>query len=263
MIPFAFAPSFQIFYMNVRYILFIHLVANDMVQVILTVSLFIIGYTIYKIYVSVCCVLVLLAVFTTENTCLNLACMAMECYVAICIPLRHMQICTIKRTLMLIGLIWTTTFISALSELLTTLERKPLDFFHSKVVCLRRTVFSNAIVIKKRDLTYSVLLVIVWLIIFYTYFKIIFTAKTVSKDFEKARNTIILHGLQLLLSMTSYITPLLIDALEQWFPKNHSDTLFVCYVIVQLLPRLASPIIYGLRDQTFRKYLKMYLLFCS
>ncbi|KAG7494689.1 hypothetical protein JOB18_035888 [Solea senegalensis] len=87
--------------MNPHYILFIHLVVNDMTQVMLTIILFIISYTIYKLHVSICCILVLLALFTTENTPLNLACMAVE-YIAICFPLHHVQICTIKRTWMAI-----------------------------------------------------------------------------------------------------------------------------------------------------------------
>ncbi|XP_023248854.1 olfactory receptor 51Q1-like [Seriola lalandi dorsalis] len=250
----------QIFYTNPRYILFIHLVVNDMTQVTLTIILFVISYTIYKLNVSICCTFILLALFTTENTPLNLACMAVECYIAICVPLRHMQICTVKRTLMLIGLIWTTSMLSVLPDLFITLATEPLDFFHSRVFCLRQTVFPNPLIIKKRDLTYTVFLVIVWLVIFYTYFRILFTAKTASKDAKKARNTILLHGFQLLLCMATYTTPLLKDALRQWFPKNYTDSLFATYIIVQILPRSISPIIYGVRDNTFRKYLKRYLL---
>nr|XP_046241083.1 odorant receptor 131-2-like [Scatophagus argus] len=250
----------QIFYMNPRYILFIHLVVNDMIQVTLTVILFVISYTIYKLNVSVCCVFILLALFTTENTPLNLACMAVECYIAICIPLRHAQICTVKRTLMLIGLIWTTTLLSVISDLFITLATQPLDFFHSRVFCLRKTVFPNPLIIKKRDVTYSVFLVIVWLTIFYTYFKILFTAKTASKDAKKARNTILLHGFQLLLCMSTYVAPQLLDVIQQQLLKTHTDSLFIFYIIVQVLPRSISPFIYGIRDNTFRKYLRRYLL---
>ncbi|XP_041800751.1 odorant receptor 131-2-like [Chelmon rostratus] len=250
----------QIFYMNPRYILFIHLVVNDVIQITLTVILFVINYTIGKINVSICCVFILLALFTTENTPLNLACMAVECYIAICSPLRHVHICTIKRTLMLIGLIWTTTMFSVLSDLFITLASRPLDFFHSRVVCLRQTVFPNPLIIKKRDITYSVFLLIVWITIFYTYFKILFTAKTASKDTKKARNTILLHGLQLLLCMATYVAPQLLDVLKQWLTTNYLDSLFAYYITVQVLPRSISPFIYGLRDNTFRKYLKRYLL---
>ncbi|XP_070708040.1 odorant receptor 131-2-like [Pempheris klunzingeri] len=250
----------QIFYMNPRYILFCHLVVNDMIQVTLTVILFIISYTIYKINVSICCTLILIALFTTENTPLNLACMAVECYIAVCIPLRHAQICTIKRTLMLIGLIWATSMLSVLSDLFITLATQPLDFFHSQVFCIRKNVFPKPVIIKKRDITYSVFLVIVWITIFFVYFKILFTAKTANKDAKKARNTIILHGFQLLLCMATYAAPQLLNVVQQWFPDNYTDSLFASYVIVQILPRSISPIIYGVRDSAFRKYLKRYLL---
>ncbi|MEQ2174851.1 hypothetical protein GOODEAATRI_011965, partial [Goodea atripinnis] len=123
-----------IFNMNPRYILFIHMVVNDMIQVTLAISLFMISYTIYKLHVSVCCILVLLTLFTTENTPLNLACMVMECYIAICMPLRHVQTCTVKRTLMLVGLIWATGLLSVLPDLFITLATEPLDFFHSQVM---------------------------------------------------------------------------------------------------------------------------------
>nr|AEA11126.1 odorant receptor [Larimichthys crocea] len=252
----------QIFYTNPRYILFIHLVINDMIQVSLTIILFVISYTIYRINVSVCCVFILLALFTTENTPLNLACMAVECYIAVCMPLRHVQICTIQRTLILIGLIWTVTSFNVLSDLFITLATQPLDFFHSRVFCLRKTVFPSPLIIKKRDITYSVFLVIVWGTILYTYFRILFAAKTASKDAKKARNTIILHVFQLLLCMATYVAPQLLDILQQWFPKNRTDSLFAYYIIVQILPRSVSPIIYGIRDNTFRKYLKRYL-FCK
>ncbi|XP_044040164.1 odorant receptor 131-2-like isoform X2 [Siniperca chuatsi] len=250
----------NIFYTNPRYILFIHLVVNDMIQVTLTIILFIISYTIYKVNVTVCCVFILIALFATENTPLNLACMAVECYIAICIPLRYMQICTVKRTLMLIGLIWVTSMLSVLPDLFITLATQPLDFFHSRVFCIRKTVFPNPLITKKRDITYSVFVVLVWITIFYTYFKILFTAKSASKDGKKARNTILLHGFQLLLCMATYVAPQLLDVVQKWFPKNYIDSLFAYYIIVQVLPRSISPIIYGIRDNTFRRYLKRHLL---
>ncbi|KAM4587341.1 odorant receptor 131-2-like [Odontesthes bonariensis] len=250
----------QIFNMNPRYILFIHMVVNDMLQVSLTVVLFIISYTIYKLNVSVCGIMILIALFTTENTPLNLACMAVECYIAICFPFRHVQICTVKRTLTLIGLIWATSMLSVLPDLFITLATQPLDFFRSQVFCIRQNVFPNPLILKKRDITYIVFLVIVWFTIFYTYFKILFTARTASKDAKKARNTILLHGFQVLLCMTTYVFPQLVDILQRSFPKNYNDALFASYITVQVLPRSISPLIYGVRDNTFRKYLKRYLL---
>uniref|UniRef100_A0A8C6SJN2 G-protein coupled receptors family 1 profile domain-containing protein n=1 Tax=Neogobius melanostomus TaxID=47308 RepID=A0A8C6SJN2_9GOBI len=250
----------QIFYTNPRYILFCHLVVNDMIQVTLTVSLFVISYILYRINVSVCCAIILVALFTTENTPLNLACMAVECYIAICLPLRHTQICTVKRTLVLIGLIWFTSVISVLPDLFITLATVPITFFRSEVFCLRETAFQNPVLLQKRDITYMLYMVLVWLIIIFTYFKILFTAKAASIDAKKARATIILHGFQVLLCMATYAEHTLKQVLQQWFPKNYLDSLFACYILFQMLPRSISPMIYGVRDKTFRKYLRRHLL---
>nr|XP_033482513.1 odorant receptor 131-2-like [Epinephelus lanceolatus] len=250
----------QIFYINPRYILFIHLVVNDTIQVTVTIILFVISYVLHKINVSICCIFILFALLTTENSPLNLACMAVECFIAICLPLRHPHICTVKRTLMLISLIWVTNMLSALPDLFFTLATEPQDFFHSRVFCVPQTVFPNPLIIKKRDILYSVFLVLVWITIFYTYIRILFTAKTARKDATKARNTIILHGFQLLLCMETYVEPQIKQDMLQAFPKNYSDSLFACYIIVQVLPRSISPIIYGIRDKTFRRYLKRYVL---
>ncbi|XP_076003223.1 odorant receptor 131-2-like [Genypterus blacodes] len=250
----------QIFYMNPRYILFIHLVINDMIQMILSITLFLISYILYRINVSLCCVFVLFALLTNENTPLNLACMAIECFIAICMPLRHTQICTVKRTVLLIGLIWMTSVISVLPDLFITLATQPLSFFQTRVFCMRETAFPNPHITKKRDITYMVYLSIVWLTIFYTYLRILLTAKTANKDAKKAQKTILLHGFQLLLCMTTYVTPLTESALKKWLPEYYADSLFACYIVVQVLPRSISPIIYGVRDNTFRRYLKRHML---
>ncbi|XP_076003468.1 odorant receptor 131-2-like [Genypterus blacodes] len=250
----------QIFYMNPRYILFIHLVVNDMLQMIVTVTMFLISYILYRINVSICCVFVLFAIFTNENTPLNLACMAIECFIAICMPLRHTQICTVKRTVILIGLIWMTSVISGLPDLFITMATQPLSFFQSRVFCIRETAFPNPQIMKKRNITYMVYLSIVWLTIFYTYLRILLTAKTANKDAKKAQKTILLHGFQLLLCMTTYAEPLVKSALKKWLPEYYIDSLFACYIVIQVLPRSISPIIYGVRDNTFRRYLKRHML---
>ncbi|XP_068171955.1 odorant receptor 131-2-like [Antennarius striatus] len=250
----------QIFYLNPRYILFIHLILNDMIHVILTVILFLMSYKSHKISFSICCIIILITLFATENTPLNVACMAIECYIAVCFPLRHSRICTIKKTLMLIGLIWVMSMTVVLPDLFVTLATQPLDFFHSKFVCNRQTAFPNPILVKKRYITHSVFLVIIWFTIFYTYFRILFTARAASKDSKKARNTIILHGFQVLLYMTTYVGPQLQDVVQQHFLVNYFDSMFAFYIIVHILPRSISPIIYGVRDETLRKYLKRNML---
>ncbi|KAM3877668.1 odorant receptor 131-2-like [Diretmus argenteus] len=250
----------QVFYVNPRYILFIHLVVNDMIQLTVSITLFIVSYIFHKINVPLCCLLIPLAAFTTENTPLNLALMAVECYIAVCLPLRHAVLCTVKKTYILIGFIWVAVSMSILPDLFVMLATEPREFFYSNIFCDRKILFRNPLTIKKTNVSYIVLLVIVWLTLLYTYFNILFVAKAADGDAKKARNTILLHGFQLLLCMLTYIYPPLKKALFEWFPKHYTNSRFVCYIIITILPRFVSPIVYGLRDQTFRRYLKQYFL---
>nr|XP_033482525.1 odorant receptor 131-2-like [Epinephelus lanceolatus] len=250
----------QIFYTNPRYILFIQLVINDMMQLALSTLLHIISYALYTISVPFCLILLIITILTTLNTPLNLAGMAVECYIAICIPLRHGQICTIKNTYILIGLIWVVSAFSILPDLFILLATEPLHFFHSKVFCARDFVFRSSYSLKKRDASHIVCLVLVWLILFYTYFRILFAAKEATENIKKAKNTILLHGFQLLLCMLTYVRPMIEQGLLYLLPKQFLAIHFTSYVIVQILPRFVSPIVYGLRDQTFRKHMRRYLL---
>ncbi|XP_062270778.1 odorant receptor 131-2-like [Scomber scombrus] len=258
----------QIFYVNPRYILFIHLVLNDIIQLTTTISLFVLSYAFYRFNASVCCLIITLAIFTTLNTPLNLAVMAVECYIAICLPLRHAELCTIKRTYILIGWIWAMSAASTLPDVFILLATEPLRLFYSTIFCERDNLFHHPISLDKRDVSYIIFLIGVWLTLFYTYFKIFFTAKAAKEakssggDAKKARNTILLHGFQLILCMLTFVAHVLKKALLYWFPKYYAHALFACYIIIQMLPRFISPIVYGLRDKTFRHHLKKYLL-CS
>lgn len=250
----------QIFKSNPRYILFIHLVINDMIQLLLSTVLHILSYAFHTINTSFCLVLLIIAILTTHNTPLNLAGMAVERYVAICIPLRHGQMCTVRRTCVLMGLIWLVSAFSILPDLFILLATEQLRFFRSRLFCSRDYVFRSAYSLRKRDASHIALLALVWLTLFYTYFKILLAAKEATISVNKAKNTILLHGFQLLLCMLNYVRPMFEQALLYLLPKQLLAIRFASYVIVQMLPRFVSPIVYGLRDQTFRRYVKMYLV---
>ncbi|KAI4826936.1 hypothetical protein KUCAC02_030366 [Chaenocephalus aceratus] len=252
-------PS-SIFYSNPRYILFIHLVMNDMLQLTLSTLLHIISYTLNTFSVSSCLLLLILAIMATFNTPLNLAGMAVECYVAICLPLHHCRICTVRNTFILMSLIWFVSSLSIMPDLFLLLATEPLSFFTSKVLCARDFVFRSSYSLKKRDASHIVCLVLVWLTLLYTYFRILFAAKGAKGDLKKARNTILLHGFQLLLCMLTYVRPMFEQALLFLLPRRHADIRFASYVFVQIIPRFVSPIVYGLRDHNFRKYMRRYLL---
>lgn len=249
-----------IFNDNSRYILFIHMVLNDMIQLTTAIMLHLIAYIFYMINVSFCCFLLMIAVFTTLNTPLNLAGMAIERYIAICIPLYHSQICTVRRTYILISLIWFLGSIAILPDLFILVTTEPSNFFYSQIICNRDSVFRHPHLVEKKNISHLVCLSFVWLTLVYTYFKIFFAAKAAGSHARKARNTIILHGLQLVLCMFTYIGPPLESFFTSLFPMFTSELKYINFLFVHVLPRFLSPIIYGLRDQMLSSYLKSYLL---
>ncbi|XP_048878630.1 odorant receptor 131-2-like [Brienomyrus brachyistius] len=244
-----------------RYMLFIHMVLNDIIQLMIAVMLHVFSYVFYTINVSFCCLLLMIAIFCTQSTPLYLASMAIECYIAVCYPLRHAQICTVRRTYVLIALIWTLGSLPYLLDPFFLLATKPLEFFRSTIFCIPETVFRHPILQQKNDISNMVYLVFVWCILIYSYLRILMAAKAAKSDSQKARNTIILHAVQLLMSMLTYLAPVINNVLLYMFPKYILEVRFTTYLIVHVLPRLFSPIIYGVRDQTFRKYLRKY--FCN
>ncbi|XP_026162047.1 odorant receptor 131-2-like [Mastacembelus armatus] len=252
----------QVFSLNPRYILYIHLVINDIILLTMFTLIQVLSYIVFTLHVSLCIVLIMTAVFANLNNPLTLAIMAAECYVAICFPLRHTQICTVKKTYVVIGLIWTLSTLSVLPDLFVALATETMEFFHSRVFCLRENIFRNPSLSVKRDVYNTTFLVTVWLTLFYTYIKILFTAQAAAADARKARNTVLLHGFQLLLCMLTYVYNPIIENLTYLFPKGVLAIRFAISIFVQVLPRLISPVVYGLRDKTFRRYLKRYM-FCS
>ncbi|KAK1157623.1 odorant receptor 131-2-like [Acipenser oxyrinchus oxyrinchus] len=239
------------------------MVINDAVQLTVTVTLYIVSYVFFKINVSFCSVLILLALFATMNTPLNLAAMAIERYVAICNPLRHSQICTVRRTCILIAVIWVAGLAPLLFDWVVFFATESLSFFHSSIFCYRENVFRSPLLYYKRQPFDILYFSFVSLTIIYTYLRIMFAARAATTDRSsaaKARNTILLHGVQLLMCMLTYVTPQIELALLYVFQGRISDSRYVTYLVVYILPRFLSPIIYGLRDKKFRKYLKRYFV---
>ncbi|CAL8402604.1 unnamed protein product [Arctogadus glacialis] len=252
----------EVFKKDPRYVLYIHLVINDIIMLTGSVLLQVITYlAVGGINVALCCTILVVMVTTNKNSPVNLACMAVERYIAVCRPLHHPQLCTVGRTYCLIGLIWGASFIDAFADIIIIFVTRPLSFFSVSMMCFADAIFSVRQHKDKTSVVQVVLVSMVFLTLVITYLKVLFAARKASGDDQvsarKARNTILLHGVQLLICMLSYASPILTMHLIRSFPTNFRNILFPCFLLTNVLPRLLSPLIYGVRDQKFSSQLRL------
>ncbi|XP_067314649.1 odorant receptor 131-2-like [Pseudorasbora parva] len=249
----------SLFYNDPRYVLYIHLVLNDMLMVFFSVTLFVMAYAWRNVPLPFCVTLLIIAATAHKNTPLTLAGMAVERYVAICKPLHHHQICTVRRTYILISLIWGVGVIPGLSELILLSIVRPLSNFTKGTYCSSTSLYNSAYHGEFSKCMHGLYSSVVWVILVFTYCQVLIAARRATTDkssAKKAQNTILLHGAQLLLCMLSYITPVLDKIYFQIVSDQQKRILFFNYLLTNIIPRLLTPLIYGVRDKQFLNHIK-------
>uniref|UniRef100_H3A319 G-protein coupled receptors family 1 profile domain-containing protein n=2 Tax=Latimeria chalumnae TaxID=7897 RepID=H3A319_LATCH len=249
-----------------RYVLFAHMLANDTLQLVTAVSMHWLLATHTEMPFLVCYLLTILGASTYLNTPLNLAAMSLERYIAICIPLKHAEICRVERSWIIITVIWIMSLYPFLFDFISlcTLENK--SFFFQNLYCFRESLILTPVQNWLRSGSQGIEFSLVAVIILYTYARIMLVAKKASGNkpsVSKARKTVMLHAVQLGLCLTSFTYPItanLLLGVDHWFYKS---LLLINFVLFILFPRVLSSLIYGLRVETFKIHLKKSLPSCS
>ncbi|XP_043927933.1 odorant receptor 131-2-like [Protopterus annectens] len=252
-----------------RYILFAHMLLNDTIHIIFTVLLYLLVINFQQISKGFCTLIVILSGSTFFNTPLNLTAMATERYIAICLPFRHIEICTVRRISFLIWVIWILGLLNFLIDLLEILATRPMIFFMANVYCARDMLIMTAWQTNVRITLTGVYFSSITIVILYTYIEIMRQTRSTRSDSgtsasaSKASKTIVLHAIQLGLCMMSLFSPLterLISTIDQ-ITANHVR--YFNYCALNIFPKCPSPLIYGLRDETFRKAFMCYFMFAK
>lgn len=59
--------------------------------------------------------------------------------------------------------------------------------------------------------------------------------------------------------MLAFVVPSLQAALIALFPRLGLEIRYIFFLVVYIIPRFMSPVIYGFRDEQFRRYWSRYL----
>uniref|UniRef100_A0A4W6F9J0 G-protein coupled receptors family 1 profile domain-containing protein n=1 Tax=Lates calcarifer TaxID=8187 RepID=A0A4W6F9J0_LATCA len=250
-----------------RYILLYNLLFADTAQMALSQLLYLLAACRVKLTYPVCGVLSMLADLTNEVSPFTLMVMSLERYVAVCYPLRHATIITIRNTAVAIIVVWAFSSLNVLTRVVLLLEFpfKDLESLQMKDFCSDIAMLIGSMS-DLYDKAYTCFLFIsATVAITSSYVGVMIAARSASTDkasARKARNTLLLHLVQLGLSLSATIyNPILIGVSRIVTRIVFVRVQNVFYVCIFIFPRCLSSLIYGIRDQTIRPAL-MYHLCC-
>ncbi|XP_053702448.1 odorant receptor 131-2-like [Synchiropus splendidus] len=253
--------SKQVFRETSRYVLLTNLLVADSLFMMISQILYILANCRVFLTYPVCGTLILYTFLTESIFPLTLAVMSVERYVAVCFPLRHSSIVTLRSTAAAIALVWAFSFVNVLIRVVLMCEFpfEELDSMDMSRICDSFVVLVVPVA-AEYDRIYNLLLFsTAGFTMTSTFIAVLITARSASVErnsVRKVQNTLLLHMIQLVLGLSSRIfIPVSVALFQVMSWISFVRMMNVMYVLVILLPRCLSSLIYGLRDQTIRPVL--------
>ncbi|XP_063810586.1 odorant receptor 131-2-like [Pseudophryne corroboree] len=248
---------------NSRYVLFAHMLINDTMY--LSLGLFLaLAHQLFFIPVPLCYFILSITTATFRVTPYNLAVMSLERYLAICYPLQYPMLCTVQRSYSVISVMWIVGLLPNVADVIVLSISVKKDFYSQRLLCKQEKFLVQPVQTTIRSVTFLGSLIMVALVILITYIKVMMVARKTGSgqsSATKAGRTVMLHAFQLLLCVVS-LTSIITESYGGMYMVLFNFLVFMC------LPRLLSPLIYGIRDEVFRKcirniYSTIYTKMCS
>ncbi|XP_012695399.1 odorant receptor 129-1 [Clupea harengus] len=249
-----------------RYILFTYMLVNDTLQLLTSVLLFLFVMAQVNFALVLCAPLLFFSTATFLNTPLILAVMSLERYVAIFYPLQRPAAWRADRIWLIILAMWLLSCVQPVVDFAISKPRSTTDILTTPVQCKSSVLNVSLAQTLFKVVLNALFFIVVAAVILFTYVRILLGTRTMRQDrasVTKALHTVLLHGLQLLLSSCAFTIPFtehLIVLHVGWLREHMSFLNYVCFVI---LPRVLSPLIYGLRDESLRRHMQRSPLCCA
>ncbi|KAF7206863.1 odorant receptor 131-2-like [Nothobranchius furzeri] len=244
-----------------RYILLFNLLFADTVQLAHSQSMFLLPVIRVALLFPVCVALTALYSLSHRISSITLLFMCLERYVAVCFPLRHSAIITIRNTKVVICVIWMFSLLNSIIQLIIMLRFSFQDLQHLQMTdyCGKEGVYVDPMSdIYDKFSTYF-LFALGGVTVIFSYTGIMIAARTASTNkvsAKRARRTLLLHLVQMGLTMSSTIQNSLISVVSKNVDRVVTVRMQIClYICINILPKCLSCLIYGLRDRTIRSVL--------
>ncbi|XP_073348366.1 odorant receptor 131-2-like [Pagrus major] len=252
------------FYTTMRYILFAMTLLSDCLYLLLTDILLILSYFHFTIQMWFCLMIYIILSLYTYLTPVTLTAMTLERYVAICLPLRHSELCSTSSSMHCILFIHGISCLPCIAVLSIFFKSATHGFYIQRNVCSVEMFIIQKWQGHLRSAISQFYFLLMVSIIVFCYVKIMKVAKAASgenkKSTRKGLRTVILHAIQLLLCLIQLWCPFIEAALLQTNFLLFINVRYFNYITFILAPRCLSPLIYGLRDEMFFHALKYYAL---
>ncbi|XP_049447261.1 odorant receptor 131-2-like [Epinephelus fuscoguttatus] len=244
-----------------RYILLFNLLLAETIQMAVGQLLYLLAACRIRLTYPVCALIIMFSNLTNDISPVTLVVMSLERYVAVCYPLRHSTIITIRNTVVAIIVVWTFSSLNVFTRVLLLLDFpfEDLESLQMKDFCAEENILLDQ-TSNDYDKAYTYcLFVSASVAIICSYISVMIAARSASTGKTsafKARNTLMLHLVQLGLSLVSTMHNSFLGALSTIVTRTVLVRIQIfLYVFIVILPKCLSPLIYGLRDQTVRSSL--------
>ncbi|XP_027136188.1 odorant receptor 131-2-like [Larimichthys crocea] len=255
----------ECFHTTARYILFAVTLMSDSVILFVSDILLILSYFRFTMQRGMCIALFFTVYLYFVVTPLTLTAMTLERYVAICMPLRHAELCSTRSTMHFIVIIHGLSSVPSIVILAMIFSSVSISFCKQFTVCSIEMLLVHEWQDHLRSAINQFYFLMMCIIIVFSYVKIMKVAKAASGEDKKSTwkglKTVILHGFQLLLSLIQLWCPFIESTILQFDFMLFVQIRYFNYVMFSLAPRCLSPLIYGLRDEKFFLELKSFGFF--
>uniref|UniRef100_A0A672YE61 Odorant receptor 131-2-like n=1 Tax=Sphaeramia orbicularis TaxID=375764 RepID=A0A672YE61_9TELE len=248
------------FHTTARYILFALTLLADSFLLLISDALLIMIYYRIAMQMWLCIIITIFTLFYFFVTPVTLTAMTLERYVANCMPLHHGALCSTRRTMHCILLIHIISSFPCIVILSPFFASIPDSFFRKCGFCSVETFMLQRWHEHLRSAISQFYFLIMCIVIVFCYVKIMKVAKAASGENKKSTGkgvrTVVLHAFQILLCLIQLWFPIIEKAVLHIDGRLFQQLRYVNYIIFSLFPRCLSPLVYGLRDETFLHALK-------